>query len=240
MATRRKAVPQVTRRMEDYLAAALYLELQGMAVTVTALARRLGVAKPSVVSCVRRLIGAGLVQHEQYGKIHLTDEGRNRALPVYRRHRFLCDFVGSVLFLPPDRAALLACDMEHHFDEKTEQHLFRVMDVLESRFDRSALKDLIGDEDQEKREKLLPLSLLEKGQKGRIRHFLGDGTARERGHSIGLVPGRNVRCLLPLGEATEGHLVVALEGEEKRLVTGSMALCVWCVPFSGERPSLRR
>ena len=220
----------LTRRMEDYLEAALILELEGRDVAVTTLAERLGVSKPSVVSCVKRLIEADLVLHEQYGKIHLTEEGRERALRVYRRHRFLCDLVGNVLSLPSDRAALLACEMEHHLDDETERHLFGVMDILASRFERGVLPNLVREKAEEGDDAPLPLSLLKKNQEGLVKHLLGDRAVQETGRCLGLVPGAVVRCLVPLGHEGSHDLVVEMDGQP-RLVTSRTALAVWCAPL---------
>ncbi len=214
--------------MEDYLEAALVLELEGLDVSVTVLASRLGISKPSVVSCIRRLRETGFVFQMQYGKIHLTEKGRGQALRIYRRHRFLCDFIGNVLSLPPDRAARLACEMEHHIDIETERHLLSVMDILESRFERQFLRELVKKRALEKEALPFPLSLLKKGEQGLVKHLLGDETARETGRCLGLIPGTSVRCLIPLGCEGSRDLVVEMEGHAK-LVTSRTALSVWCV-----------
>jgi DtxR family Mn-dependent transcriptional regulator len=58
-------------------------------VTVTALAERLGVRTSSASDGVKKLAEQGLVEHETYGGITLTDEGTTHALAMVRRHRLL-------------------------------------------------------------------------------------------------------------------------------------------------------
>ncbi|GKV71850.1 MULTISPECIES: metal-dependent transcriptional regulator [Pseudarthrobacter] len=66
-------------------------------ITVGAMAERLGV-KPSTVSDgIRRLTKQGLVAHAPYGKIELTEDGRDHAVQMVRRHRLLETFLVQIL-----------------------------------------------------------------------------------------------------------------------------------------------
>lgn len=62
-------------------------------VTTKALAARLGVGTSTVSETVRRLADAGLVSHEPYGAVGLTEAGRAHALAMVRRHRLLETFL---------------------------------------------------------------------------------------------------------------------------------------------------
>ncbi|MDM7853800.1 metal-dependent transcriptional regulator [Cellulomonas alba] len=66
-------------------------------VTTKLLAARLGVGASTVSETVRRLADAGLVTHEPYGAVHLTDVGRRHALAMVRRHRLIETFLVEVL-----------------------------------------------------------------------------------------------------------------------------------------------
>ncbi|HEY0119713.1 MAG TPA: metal-dependent transcriptional regulator [Cellulomonas sp.] len=66
-------------------------------VTTKALAARLGVGTSTVSETVRRLADAGLVSHEPYGAVGLTDVGRSHALQMVRRHRLLETFLVAQL-----------------------------------------------------------------------------------------------------------------------------------------------
>lgn len=62
-------------------------------VTTKLLATRLGVGASTVSETVRRLADAGLLTHEPYGAVELTDAGRRHALAMVRRHRLVETFL---------------------------------------------------------------------------------------------------------------------------------------------------
>lgn len=66
-------------------------------VTTKRLAERLGVSAPTVSENVRKLVAAGLLDHEPYGAITLTPEGESRALDMVRRHRLIETFLVTQL-----------------------------------------------------------------------------------------------------------------------------------------------
>ena len=126
----RKAARQadIGQSAEDYLEAVLVLEHKERLVRVTGLARHLGVSKPSVVSALAGLDSKGLVRHERYGAVELTDAGRQRALETYRRHRLLRGFLEEVLQVTPDTAEKDACRMEHDLSPETVERLLKFVD----------------------------------------------------------------------------------------------------------------
>lgn len=75
---------------QDYLKA-IYaaVEWGGPATSVSALAARMGVSASTASETVRRLADEGLVHHERYGGISLTERGRHAALAMVRRHRLI-------------------------------------------------------------------------------------------------------------------------------------------------------
>lgn len=75
---------------QDYLKA-IYsaVEWGGPAMSVSALASRMGVSASTASETVRRLAEEGLVHHERYGGISLTGPGRRAALKMVRRHRLI-------------------------------------------------------------------------------------------------------------------------------------------------------
>ncbi|WP_449385012.1 metal-dependent transcriptional regulator [Cellulomonas soli] len=66
-------------------------------VTTKMLATRLGVGASTVSETVRRLADAGLLTHEPYGAVELTEAGRSHALAMVRRHRLVETFLVEVL-----------------------------------------------------------------------------------------------------------------------------------------------
>ena len=82
-------------------------------------ASRLNVSKASVNKAVAALKAQGLVEQSHYGKILLTDRGREIGTAVWYRHRLLRTFLTRELGVDYDRADEEACMMEHALSEDT-------------------------------------------------------------------------------------------------------------------------
>jgi DtxR family Mn-dependent transcriptional regulator len=92
-----------------------------VAVTTNALAERLGVTSASASGMVKRLGEMGLVWHEPYHGVRLTDEGRRVALEVMRHHRLLELYLVESLGVPWDRVHAEAEVLEHVLSEELEE-----------------------------------------------------------------------------------------------------------------------
>ncbi|OJX75627.1 MULTISPECIES: metal-dependent transcriptional regulator [unclassified Leifsonia] len=68
-------------------------EWEGDPVTVKQLSERMGVRAATVSDGIRRLTEQGLLAHEPYGGIELTEEGRRHAVAMVRRHRLIETFL---------------------------------------------------------------------------------------------------------------------------------------------------
>ena len=88
-------------------------------VRVTDLASRMGVSKPSALAALRSLESQGLLLHEKYRLITLTDDGRRRAAQIRERHAMLAAFLRDVLGVSPKAAEDDACKMEHCLSSET-------------------------------------------------------------------------------------------------------------------------
>jgi DtxR family Mn-dependent transcriptional regulator len=62
-------------------------------VSTKMLAARMGVSASTASESIRKLAEQGLVDHEKYGAVTLTDRGRRAAVSVVRRHRLLETFL---------------------------------------------------------------------------------------------------------------------------------------------------
>lgn len=80
------------------------------------LAGRLGVRLPSVSRAVKGLTALGLVDHEAYGTIKLTEKGRKAALALARREECLNRLLVEILGLPPEHARPVRDRIEHTVD----------------------------------------------------------------------------------------------------------------------------
>ena len=87
--------------MEDYLEAIMLLDRGQEGATVTSISHFLDVKKPSVTAALSKLSESELVEHQRYGTVALTAEGRRTARDVYHRHTTLLSFLTDVLGWTP-------------------------------------------------------------------------------------------------------------------------------------------
>jgi len=103
----------VSVEAEEYLEAILRLEEKmGLAKTME-LVRLLKVAPGSVTNTIEGLERRGLVLHEPYKGVKLTEKGRKLALKVLRRHRLAERLLTDVLHLDWSKVHEMACRLEH-------------------------------------------------------------------------------------------------------------------------------
>jgi DtxR family Mn-dependent transcriptional regulator len=108
--------------IEDYSKAIYALEQRfAEPVSTNALAERLGVTPASASGMVKRLGELGLVSHQRYRGVSLTDAGRRLALEVIRHHRLLELYLVKDLGVPWDRVHQEAEVLEHVLSEELEE-----------------------------------------------------------------------------------------------------------------------
>jgi len=116
------APQEISSAVEDYAKAIYALEDRcGDAVSTNALAERLGVTAASASGMVKRLGELGLVEHEPYRGVTLTEAGRKVALEVMRHHRLLELYLVQSLGVPWDRVHQEAEVLEHVLSEELEE-----------------------------------------------------------------------------------------------------------------------
>ena len=101
---------------------ALETRLEGP-VPTNALAERLGVTAGSVSGMLRRLDELGLLEHERYRGVTLTDEGRRVALRTLRNHRLLELLLVELLDVPWDRVHREAELLEHVLSDELAERI---------------------------------------------------------------------------------------------------------------------
>jgi len=111
----------VSSAVEDYAKAIYALERRGGAVSTNALAERLGVTAASASGMVKRLDELGLVEHQPYRGVLLTQEGQRIALEVMRHHRLLELYLVEDLGVSWDRVHAEAEVLEHVLSEELEE-----------------------------------------------------------------------------------------------------------------------
>jgi DtxR family Mn-dependent transcriptional regulator len=186
----------LTPSLEDYLEAILEL---GPPARVSAVARRLGVAKSSVSEAVRRLTDKGLVESARYGRVDLTAEGLTIARKVSARHSVLLIFLEEILGVSHATADLDACVLEHGLSAETAACLSRyVASILSERSKKGKeLKMVVTGE--------MPLSDVPVGGSGTVKKVGGEAKLRRRLLDMGVTTGADVTVtgVAPLGDPIE-------------------------------------
>lgn len=112
---------------ENYLKAIYKLRGDSRKVSTSALAEYLGVAPPSATSMIGRLVESGLLRHDRYHGVELTEAGARAALEVIRHHRLWELFLAEALDVPLERVHDEAERLEHNLSDDLEEHLDRAL-----------------------------------------------------------------------------------------------------------------
>jgi DtxR family Mn-dependent transcriptional regulator len=134
----RDVVQPVPSAAEDYLKVIYaHTEWQDRPITSGVLAARLGLAASSVTEMVKKLVALGLVEHEPYGAIEVTAQGRALALATVRRHRLVETWLVTELGYRWDEVHDEAEVLEHTMSD-------RLLDALDAKLGRPS-RDPHGD-----------------------------------------------------------------------------------------------
>ena len=87
-------------------------------VSTKMLAERIGVSASTASESIRKLADQGLVDHEKYGAVTLTEAGRKAALGMVRRHRLMETFLVNMLGYSWDEVHDEAEVLEHAVSDR--------------------------------------------------------------------------------------------------------------------------
>lgn len=163
-----------TASVEDYLKTIYEIEENTGAAATNDIATRLAVAPASVSGMVRRLAGQGLLEHERYRGVRLTDEGRRVALSTMRRHRIIELFLTEQLGYPWDQVHDEAERLEHAASDELVDRMAAVLGEPTVDPHGAPIPTREGEIDQGDD---LPLTDLEPGETGRITRVNDDDSA---------------------------------------------------------------
>lgn len=119
--------PRVTPAIVAYLRAVFLLHQGGDSVPTLRIADELGVSGPSVTNMVKRLHTLGLLRHERYRGVELTEAGERIALRATRLHRLLELYLVEALGFSWDEVHDEADRLMPHVSEKLETRLDAVL-----------------------------------------------------------------------------------------------------------------
>lgn len=109
--------------LEDYLEAIFEIGREKTAVRVRDVARKLRVTMPSVTGALKHLEARGLIRHERYEYIELTESGSIQAARIASRHRIILTFLAEVIGVERATAEAEACGIEHILSPATMEKL---------------------------------------------------------------------------------------------------------------------
>jgi DtxR family Mn-dependent transcriptional regulator len=133
----------ITPALENYLETIAALKKEKQYARVGDIARALEVKSSTVHVAINTLSDFGLVLHEKYGYVDLTDKGQVLAQEVQNKHDILFNFLTDLLFVDKEKAAKEACGIEHNISSETIDKLEKLHQLLKDHF-------LTSDEDVQK------------------------------------------------------------------------------------------
>ena len=194
-------------QVEEYLETIYDLEGKDGAAKTTSIARCMKLAPASVTEAIQGLAEKGLVRYEPYQGVTLTEEGKEIADGIKRRHRLLEVFLEDVLHIRRERVHEEACRMEHTLSEETENALCRMLDApsrcphgssigpckkgVGSCTECDSIRDP-GDPQALRERRVVPIIHLAPGQEGLIAFIRGDCRVVQRLCDLGLTLGTTV------------------------------------------------
>ncbi len=122
---------ELTQSLEDYLEAIWVIGLDSKIVRVKDLMKYFNYKVSSVNQALKTLVKKGLINHEKYGYIELTEKGLTLAQEVYEKHKTLSNFFARFLGVSEDIAAKDACNIEHYISNETYLSLISFISYLQ-------------------------------------------------------------------------------------------------------------
>jgi|GEM_PF-1117539 len=117
---------------EMYLKVLYRLQRENDVGRVRDLARGLGVTAGTVSAVLKKLEKSGLLVHDHYGAVKLTQTGLLIAECIVRRFETLKSFLIEVLGLDVETAEVDACEMEHRVSPVTVNRLDHLVQMVRS------------------------------------------------------------------------------------------------------------
>lgn len=197
--------------VEDYLKAIYAIGENGSLATVSGLAERLGVTAASASGMVRRLAERGLLNHQPYRGVSLTDLGRHSALGTLRRHRIIETYLAERLGYSWDRVHEEAERMEHAASDELVDRMAEKLGQPATDPHGSPIPTRDGSVNEAASR---PLDTLEVAESGRVVRVMHDGGEMLRYlDELDLRPGIEVRveARAPFG----GPITVEVDGSSR-------------------------
>lgn len=120
---------QISRSVGDYIKAIYSLTTTQESTSTLPLAEQLSVAPSSVTSMLKKLaqLEPPLVNYQKSHGVSLTNEGRQTALKLIRRHRLLETFLLRVMGYQWEEIHSEADELEHVISARFEEHMAELL-----------------------------------------------------------------------------------------------------------------
>ena len=121
------AHPEATVAEEEYLQIMYWLQEAGLPITGANIARAMQVSPPTVHEMIGRLEADGYVTRGSDKALAFTDDGREQATQIVRRHRLIERFLTDVFDIPWDQVHEEAERLEHWMSPVVEERMLRAI-----------------------------------------------------------------------------------------------------------------
>ncbi|WP_421840708.1 metal-dependent transcriptional regulator [Mycobacterium sp.] len=216
---------------EMYLRTIYDLEEEGVTPLRARIAERLEQSGPTVSQTVSRMERDGLLRVAGDRHLELTDNGRERAVAVMRKHRLAERLLVDIIGLPWEEVHAEACRWEHVMSEDVERRLVKVLNnPTTSPFGNPipGLLDLGGPDSAAYDANLVRLTELPVGSPVAVvvrqltEHVQGDIGLITRLKDAGVVPNARVT----VESAASGGVTIIIAGHENVTLPHEMAHAV--------------
>jgi DtxR family Mn-dependent transcriptional regulator len=202
-----------SRAVQDYLKAIRQLQQESRSVSTSALAQLLDRSPASVTNMVKNLAERGLVQHEPYHGVRLSEAGEREALRIIRRHRVIEAYLIEQLGYSWDKVHAEADRLEHAASDELVERMAAVLGHPKMDPHGSPIPTAEGELSEHSHPSL---SEVQEGASVIVREVSdSDGGRLRYLAELGLYPGTQVEILHR--EPFEGPIRVRIEGRERSL-----------------------
>jgi len=177
----------------------------GKEATMETLSERVGLSQKELAHSIHDLQMSGYLR-KRTKRIIPTKKGMKLGRRMVRKHRLLERFLHDVLGFNKERVHDEACRLEHGLSDDAENALCRFLEhpgqcpddnrpIPVCNLAVECCEECDDTRKQRNGTKLIPLTLLERGKKARVRFIRGGRNAVRRLRDMGLVPDMVIRVL---------------------------------------------
>ncbi len=214
---------KLTENAEDILEAIYRISQHKKVVRVRDIAKELGTTNASITMALKSLAQKGLVSHEHYGYVELTEAGKKIAEKIYEKHKVLYEFFCDTLALPPEIAEKDACRIEHYLSKEGLDRILKFIEFIKKCPDSSPIwltnfyyfleHETHPASCLEKQKKLRTVYEMKEGEEAVVVRLSGPVSTKQDLIKKDLVPGVSVRLI----NKKEDEIIIRVGEREENL-----------------------